>query len=165
MPKGLSTLVSAVMVILITVTASILVASWLTTTTSQRTETIKNQTKEKLNCVYADMYIESATFDCNSDCSPGISHNLTVSVRNSGTIQLSIDKMYIQNTTGDTFEFTLSSMSLSTGESGTLENISTSDCTGYNSSTKIEKIIVNSANCPSDAYDTIDGDDVTFNNC
>ena len=169
MSKGISVLVAAVFMMLITVVASLIVAGWISTMSSDRSNTLKNQTSTKLNCVYASLYIENATYQGNCDCSAG-DHNLTVWIKNNGNVQISVDRIAIQNNTGELFTFNLNeTKTLSVGTLLNLTNITKSgdavyDCTGFNETSKIAKVVVSTMNCP-DARDTLDGSSVLLQTC
>ncbi|MEM7819662.1 MAG: hypothetical protein QXD48_02430 [Candidatus Aenigmatarchaeota archaeon] len=162
--KGVNIFLSAVLLILLTVVIASFVFNWITTLSTERSESIKNTTKERLGCQFADMYIINATYDCNGDCSSGIIHRVNVSISNSGKKALEISRIVIQNTTGSIFNYNINETKiLSVGETLTITNVSTDTCDGINKT--IEKIIVSSNNCPNQAFDSIPGKDVIFINC
>ena len=162
--KGIHQLVVFIILIVMAVTIAIMVHSWLVPFSREQTGTIENQTKEKLACEYASIYIKNVTYNCSSDCSVNATRNLTVEIKNSGTVTVNIDNIYIKNTTGVLFSFALNeTKTVLTGNIVKLENISTMACSGINNS--IDKVRVITTNCPGTAYDNFPGSDVNFINC
>jgi len=161
--KGASDLIASVMLVLIAVAASVLVSGWLTSTTQKETSTIGNSTREQLECQYADMYVRSATYNCSGDCAQGTTHIVNVTIVNSGKKALSIDRIFIANTTGSVTEFMLPSVkTLQVGDTVFIDNTNTQSCSGINNS--VEYLRVSSTNCPN-AYDNYDGSKISFLNC
>ena len=164
MKKGISPLIEALLLVVMSVSLSVVILGWLPSVSTERAITIKNVTSDQLKCSFADLFIKSASYDCLNDCSSGIVHNLTVTVSNSGRIPMTLNKLYIQNKTGWLFELNLNdTLSVDPGTSRSLTNISTGSCAGINN--VIDKIVVNSINCPNTGYDSIQGSDITFTRC
>jgi len=162
--KGISVMVSAVLLIIIAIAVGVIISSWFTTLSAEQSAKIENTTKQRLACQYANMYIKNATYNCNGNCASGISHTLTASIANSGKKELTIDRLSIKNTSGVIFSYNLNeTKSLSVSSSLTLTNVSTDTCNGINRT--IESIIVISTNCPNTALDSLSGADVTYTNC
>ena len=164
MSKATSPLIGAPLLILITISVALLMSGWLTTFSREETGSISNKTSQELSCQYAQLYIRSVNFDCNNSCASGILHNLTVRVENLGEIPISINQLYVENTTGNLFTFNLNeTKSLSVGDRVDITNLSSADCSGINNS--IDNLRIVSINCPSTAYDRFPGEDVTYTNC
>jgi FlaG/FlaF family flagellin (archaellin) len=164
MKKGISPLVEGVFLVLIGLVAAAILAMWLPGMVTDTSNTIKNTSKTQLQCSFGNLYIKSATYDCLNNCSAGKNHNLTVKLVNSGKITVSVDKMAVMNTTGDIFALSLNeTTTINPGTTATLTNISTATCDGINGS--VELLSVNSIECPSNAFDSMSGSDVTFVNC
>lgn len=162
--KGVSLMLSAVLLIGLTLTIALLTTDFLTKTSKQRTEQIRDIAQEKLNCQYANLYIRNASFNCSNNCSSGISHTLAVTVVNSGKKSVKIDDIYVRNSTGALFAFYANgTKELNVSDVLTISNVSTSACHDINRT--IDRIIVSSINCPNTAYDTLPGGDVAFANC
>lgn len=162
--KGMGELIGAILVIAITIIVAIFVSGWISSTSEEHGQRIKNQTQEKLSCIYADLYIDNVTFNCSNNCSSGITHLLNITIKNSGQVPVSIEKIYIINTTGSVFTFNLSEiMTIATGGLESFISSSTISCLPFNRT--IDKVVVSSVNCPDTAYDRFDGDDVTFVEC
>lgn len=162
--KGISSMLSAVFLVLITVVIAMSVSGWLTSMSSQQASDISNKTNDKIGCQFSDMYIVNATYNCNSDCSAGTQHTLELYVSNSGKKKVYVERAVIQNSTGSIFTLNFNTTtSLSVGDTLLVRNYTTDTCTGiYNA---IDKIIVSSINCPGNAFDSISGSDVTYLNC
>jgi len=62
--KGVSSLLAAVLLVLITIVASVFLSGWLSTTSSTQAERIRNNTNTQLQCQFADMYIKNVTYSC-----------------------------------------------------------------------------------------------------
>jgi len=162
--KGLEPIVSAVIILMITVVAGVTVSGWLSTFSTQKAADIKNLTNEQLSCKFADIYIKNSTYNCNNDCSSGIAHTITATVVNSGKKLVNINKIVVQNTTGSIYSLNLNeTKSLNIGDTITLVNITSASCSGINRT--IDKIIISSLNCPLPASDSVSGSGVTFINC
>jgi archaellum component FlaG (FlaF/FlaG flagellin family) len=162
--KGVSALLSAVFLILLTIVIAAFVSGWLTNISSEQSSQIKNSTTDRIGCQFADMYIVNASYDCNSNCSSDIVHTLDMYVSNSGKKNLYVERMVIQNTQGVVYVYDLNMTTpLAVGETIYLRNLTSDSCTNINGS--IDKIIASSMNCASNAFDSISGSDVTMKNC
>jgi flagellin-like protein len=162
--KGVSPLIAAVMLIVITVAASILISGWLSTTTTAEAEKIRNQTNVQLQCQYADIYIKNATYDCDLNCTEGTQHSLTVTVVNSGKKTVTFDTAYVRNTTGVVTALVFNeTKTLNVADALTVSNSTRATCSGINNT--IESITINSITCPSTAYASIQSSDITYTNC
>lgn len=161
---GVSTILSAVLIVAIGVTLTIIVSTWLTTTFKERSEDVRDTAKTRLDCQFADLYIRNATYNCNSNCASGTAHTLTLTVVNSGKKAVSISEANILNKNGTLFVLTLGgTKELNATDVLTASNSSTTSCADINNS--IDKLIVISTTCPRDATDSLPGSDVTFLNC
>lgn len=162
--KGISPLIASVLLIVITVAASTVLSGWLSTTTTTQTREIQNNTKTQLQCQYADLYVKNANYTCNNDCTTGTLHTMTLTVVNSGKKTLAIDSIYVGNTTGVVTALALNeTKTLNVGDSVVVSNTTRATCFGINGS--IELITINSLNCPTTAYDSIEGSEVTYVKC
>ncbi len=161
--KGASAIVASVMLVLIAVVASVFISGWLSNTTERETATIKNSTMEQIQCQYADIYIRSAAYDCGGNCSENNAHTTTVTVVNSGKRALSMDRIFIANTTGSVSELMLNeTTTLDVGDTKILANVTSSSCDGINHT--IEYIRASTITCPN-AYDNFEGGRMTYQNC
>jgi len=152
--KGISEYISAMFLILIVVAVSAIISTWGYEFFKKQSETVENQTSQRLICKYGSFYIERAIFNCSNDCSAGVNHFINITVRNTGQIKLTFDRIYVENTNYSIFEFSMNRTELSTGEIDNFVGISNESCTAINNS--ISKIRLVSINCP-DVYDTFDG--------
>jgi hypothetical protein len=84
-------------------------------------------------------------------------------VVNSGKRALTFDTIYIRNTTGVTTTLSVPSTTLKVGDIATLANASFDSCDGIKNA--IEFVTVNTINCPSTAYDNLEGSMVVYTNC
>ena len=164
--KGVSNIVTAVILVLATIAIATIVSGWALSLTQRRSDVIENQTEQKLNCVYASMYIYNASYQGNCNCSSGV-HNLSITIRNTGGLGMNFNKAYIATTTGDTYEFDFNSTTVDVGSIATLVNSTTSgasyDCTPFNETSKIAHIKITSLTCP--YTDELDGSDVVMDKC
>lgn len=161
--KGISPLIASVLLVVITVVASIFISGWLSTTTRTQSNVIRNNTQTQLQCQYADLYIKTANYTCNNNCTTGTLHTTSMTVANSGKKTLTFDSIYIRNTTGVVTVLALNETKiLNVGDTLAISNTTRATCTGINNS--IELITINSLNCPT-AFDSIDGSEVTYVTC
>ena len=152
--KGVSALISSVLLVLMAVVASVFISGWLSSTSTFEAEKIRNNSNTQLQCQYADMYIKNATYNCGGNCTTGTQHTTTVTVVNSGKKAISFDRIQLQNTTGIVTALILNeTKTLNVGDVLSISNTTRDTCSGINNS--IEVITVNSINCPSTAYDSI----------
>lgn len=166
MHKGVSPLIAFVFLVLFAVVMSSVISGWLIPLTQKEANTVRNTTQQKISCQYADIFITTASLNCSSSCGSGTRHNLSLQIKNTGSVPVMLSSVYIQNKTGTVSSFDWNeTYTLSAGTVLTLENNSFTSCSGYDNATKMDKIIVNSVDCPSYAYDSITSDYVTFNNC
>lgn len=162
--RGISTILSAVLIVAIGVTLTLIVSNWLSTTFKERTEDVRDSAKTKLDCQFADLYVRNVTYNCNSNCAAGTSHTLTLTVVNSGKKAVSIRDANVLNSNGTLFIFEMNgSKELNATDVLTVSNATTAACTEINNS--IDKVIVVSTTCPKDASDNFPGSDVVFQNC
>ena len=164
MKKGLSDLISASIIILITITVGVLVSSWVVDVSKSRASDITGTTKQRLACQYAGFSIENVTFNCSSNCASDTNHNLTVKLTNTGQKTLEIDRIYVINTSGSLYTFMLNeTKTLDIGSTIFITNISRDACSGINSS--ISNVKVSSPNCSESASDTFVGSEVSYLSC
>ena len=161
--KGVSVLMSAVLLIAITVLISLITADFLSKTAKGRTQEIADTAKEKLECQFANLYIRNLSLDCNNNCASGTNHMVTATVVNSGKKSIKVEGIYIRNTTGSLFVFGTGQKELNASDVLTISNSSTVTCGGINRT--IDNVIISSNNCPSSAFDTYPGSEVVFLNC
>lgn len=162
--KGVSALLSAVFLILLTIVIAAFISGWLTGISAEQSSEIKNMTTDRIGCQFADMYIVNASYDCNSNCSDGVVHTIDMYVANSGKKNLYVERIVIQNDEGNVYVYDLNMTTLlGVGETIYLRNLSNDSCSNINGS--IDKIITSSLNCASNAFDSISGNDVTMKNC
>jgi hypothetical protein len=161
--KGIDQMLSAVMMIMLTIAIAVIVSGWLTAQSHDTGTQIRNQTKEKLSCTYAHLYIKNVTYNCAGDCTSGNNHNLTIVLVNDGEVAVGISNIYVRNTTGNEFQLNIPVTTFSVSDIKYLTNISRDTCSGINGS--IEYVTVSGMNCPSNAYDRFPGDLVRYVDC
>lgn len=164
--KGVSPLIAFVFLVLFAIVMASVISGWLIPLTQKEANTVRNQTQQKIACQYADLFIVSASLNCSNSCNAGTRHNISLQIKNTGSVPVTISNVYIQNKTGVIASFNWNeTYTLSTGTIITLENNSFTSCSGYDNQTKMDKIILNSDDCPSYAYDSIASDQVAFRDC
>ncbi|MBI4174294.1 MAG: hypothetical protein HY517_01505 [Candidatus Aenigmarchaeota archaeon] len=162
--KGISPLIAAVFLVIMTVVASTLLSGWLSSTATFESGRIRNSTIIQLQCQYADLYIKNATYNCGLNCTTGTQHTTQVTVVNSGKKSINIDRLHIRNTTGIVTSLLLNeTKTVSVGDALTITNTTRATCTGINNS--IEVISVSSIECPANAYDSLDSKDLVYVSC
>lgn len=162
--KGISSLLSAVLVIGITIALGILVSGWIINLSAKSAGTIKNQTTSRLECQYGGLYLKAAVYECNNTCFTGIPYRLNLTLQNTGSIKLYATKSYTKLTNGQTYTLSapLVEVNASSIITASFNSTSTSGCTTNNT---LERVMVSSDNCPETAYDSIPYDLITFSNC
>jgi len=162
--KGAVIIIEALILVVIAIALSVLIGNWLYSVSKEKTESIKNTTSKQLKCEFGNMYIKSAKYNCLNSCEVGGLHNLTVDIVNSGKISVFMDRIFIQNKTGTVFSLDLNeTISIDPGAARIVTNISTDSCHGINNT--VDKVVVNSLNCPNTAFDSVPGNYVEFINC
>ena len=162
--KGISPLIAAVFLVIITVVGSIMLSGWLSTTSTFQANVIRNNSIAQLQCQYTDMFIKNATYNCGLNCTTGTQHTTTLTVVNSGKRTITIDRLHIRNTTGFVTSLLLNeSRTITVGNSLSITNTTRATCTVINNS--IESIEVSSIECPSNAYDSLDSGDIIYTSC
>lgn len=159
--KGLSQVITTTLLILIAITVSILVSAWLSSLTKTETGGIQNRTQVRLSCERGYLTITSVYYNCSNDCSADINHTITLNIRNTGEIKLSLDKIYVINKTGTTYTLIPNVTSLDISEIKTIGNVSRDSCGGFNKT--IDEIMITTG-C-SNVYDTFPGVDIVYQNC
>jgi FlaG/FlaF family flagellin (archaellin) len=91
--KGLSPLISTVLLIAISLTIVSIIMGWATTLVREQTGAIGNRTGEAVECTGADIYIEDVYLNLRTNES-------RVHVRNSGQINLEIKSSSLSNDRG-----------------------------------------------------------------
>ena len=162
--KGVSALLSTVLLIAIVVGVSLIISQWSSTLSKSQASDISNRTSERLSCQFASLYVKNVTFFCNNDCSSGTRHTINVSVVNSGKRNVEISSFALRNTTGNLTVFNLNdTKSIQAGSSVLALNVTFDNCSPYNNT--IDRVIVSSLNCPANAYDSFPGSSVVYAAC
>ena len=161
----MSPVFSAVLLVLAVVAIGGMVSFWMLDFSKDTSDDISGKSKNELNCAYSDFFIKTVKLDCNNDCSSGKNHNLNITIKNNGRINVNVTTVYVVNSSGGLYGFDLGlSSSLVAGQTITASLNFSESCFGFNSSKSIDKIYVNSVNCPK-ARSSILGRDVEFSNC
>lgn len=162
--KGISPLISAVLLIAIVVSMSLIVSQWSSGLSKDQAAKIRNSTEQRLSCQFANLYVKNVTFFCNNNCSSGARHTINVTVVNSGTRTVEISSFTLRNTTGNLTVFSLNeTKNIQAGASLLALNVTFGSCTPFNNT--IDRIIVSSLNCPSNAYDSFPGGSIVYAGC
>jgi flagellin-like protein len=162
--KGISPLLSAVLLIAIVVSMSLIVGQWSSALSQQRSSQISNQTEQRLSCQFANLYVKNVTFFCNNNCLATIRHTINISVVNSGKRSVQIESFALRNTTGNISIFRLNeTKDLQAGSTFTSTNVTFDSCVPFNNT--IDRVIVSSINCPANAYDSFPGSSVAYAGC
>lgn len=116
MGMGVSSFISAVMLVLIAVSIAVMVSGWVISLSEDRTEKIRNLTSDKLNCQYASLYIRNVSYDCNSKCFSGSPYMINATIENAGTVPLDIVDIVVKLDTGQVYTSSRSGQRLSAGD-------------------------------------------------
>jgi len=162
--KGISPLLSAVLLVSIVVGMSLIISQWSSALSKSQGSEITNKTQERLSCQFANLYVRNATLFCNNDCSAGTMHTVNVSIVNSGKRNVEISSFVLRNTTGNLTVFSLNeTKSIQAGSSLTVTNVTYDNCAPFNNT--VDRLIVSSLNCPSNAYDSFPGSSIAYAAC
>ena len=161
--KGLSVLVSSVIMVVIVLAIAGIVANWSSIFARERAGGVIGQVDSLLECANSDMFINSVEINCQSNCAGG-DKTIYFNLRNTGDIQLTIERFYITNNIGKLYEFTLPEVEeISSG--AVFSSFVSNDFTCDDIVNNIDVFEVLSSNCPNEGRDALSGDDVTFINC
>lgn len=162
--KGLSVLVSSVIMIVIVLAVAGVIANWSSLFARERAGGVIGQAEKLLECSSADLFISSVEVDCQDRCGTEQEKLVTVDLRNTGDVSLVIDRFYITNKIGDLFEFRFPvNKTITSG--GVLSSFTESNFNCDHIVDNIEVFEVLSRNCPDEGRDSLSGDDVVFINC
>jgi|GEM_PF-3456547 len=164
--KGISPVIAVVLIVAMTVVITLTIGTFLTTTAQRSAGQVESQLKQRIECTYANFYIESGVIDCNLDCTRGVNHTAGVVLRNTGQVTLEIKGIYAETESGEVINFT-GSYNLSPGEVANFTLSTREACTslvkqtlapeGYR--TTIKRFYVISSTCPA-VSDSLDEDEV-----
>ncbi len=154
MPKALSPLIAAVFLIAITLTAAMLVASWVKNFSYRETNVIKQKGENKIACSSAGLVIDNASYNCSSI-------KFMVEAYNSGTKKL--ENFKFQVLLANASSYTLNAepnVSLSPGETKFYYNNSLNI-----SFSAISKLMFRSETCPLTTKNEIESSKITAYGC
>ena len=162
--KGISPLLSSVLLIAIIVSSSLVISQWSSELSSSQATKIANQTNERLSCQFANLYVKNATLFCNNNCNFGTRHTINISVVNSGKRSVQIDSFALRNTTGNLTVFMLNETKIIQPDATIVAtNVTFDNCSPFNRT--IDRLVINSLNCPANAYDSFPGSSVDYVAC
>jgi len=127
--KGVSPLIAAVLLIVISVTISGLVFSWLNTFTVDAQRKVDNRTGEAVNCAGASIHIKEVYLQNSSGTS-----TIRTIVENTGYVNnLTISGAQVFNTTGNNFTANNTPLAFNRGDIATLlfTGVSISQCANF----------------------------------
>lgn len=157
--KGFEPLVAATLLIAVALMLAIIIYQWQITYIHNSASDIENSANKKLICDRADISFLNASYNCASSCASDVQHTLDVKLKNYGDVGLSIEKIYLRNTSGSLIEYPGGLLDI--GEVKSFKNVSTSTCQGINKS--LEEILV-VTDCPN-VFVTIPADKINWINC
>lgn len=130
--KGVSPLVAAVLLIVITVSIVAIISGWLTTFFVSTRETVTNRTDTQVGCTGSSIYVEAVYVAIAN----GTSGNVRAIVKNDGVVDgLSIVSAQYLNTTGHNFS-TTTALPIANFNRGAIralsfENVSIQNCSVF----------------------------------
>ena len=127
--KGISPVISVILLISIAVSTAALIAAWQGDFLSNYIDSLNRQSSLDLHCQSASASISSASFDCRSNCNENSTHQLTLGIRNTGDATIELKSAYMVKANGEVFEISLN-QSIPAGSTRTLSVESTKSCTG-----------------------------------
>ncbi len=125
--KGLSPLIAGILVVVIAIIISFGIGTFLSSVARFSTTRVESQMEQRIRCTYANFYVEQASLDCELDCTRGINHTISVTVRNTGQVTLEITGVYLESELGKVAEFT-GAYNLSPGEVKTFQLATLDEC-------------------------------------
>lgn len=151
--KGISPLISVVLLVALTIATAGIVSQFYLRFTRERTREVSDRGSETITCSYAGLYINDVEYNATSD-------RLVLDVTNTGQIDLSDFKIQLQYGNRSTSEFipTRSNETMNPGDNWLFKNSTVGTC-------NIDKIIFLSERCPVDSSDQLSGSSVTYYNC
>ncbi|MFH1420807.1 MAG: hypothetical protein ABIG30_02460 [Candidatus Aenigmatarchaeota archaeon] len=158
MAKAISTLVSSVVLVVIVISIAGILSNWSFGFGREHAGGIASETEEALSCAYADLYIRNVTINCN-DCSGTVT--ATAIIKNNGNVLLKISKFYAINNAGKLFDFVFQQTDISSGSLTSASANAQASCSDMD----VDKVVINSNNCPERGYDSFMGRDVNYINC
>ena len=165
MSKGMSVLVSSVIMVVIVLAIAGIVANWSQIFAQERAGGVVGQADALIECSNADMFINSVEINCQNLCNvTGGDKTISLNVRNTGDVSLVTERFYITNKEGILFEIILPEKKLISSGSVYLAFVSTDfECSAIVDN--IEVLEVLSSNCPKEGRDALSGENVVFINC
>ncbi len=101
MKKSISPILATVLIISLTLTVAFLISNWTENISQTQTEKISENMEKKINCESSGIAVENATYDCSEG-------RLSLSVYNSGNINLKEFKVQIKLTNLSSYTYDLS---------------------------------------------------------
>ncbi len=154
MRKAVSPLIAGVLLIVITLTASLLVANWVKEFSRTQTETIKEKGESRITCSYAGMAVLNATYNCTAA-------KFSVEAYNSGDQNLESFKLLVLLKNGSTY--TLAGSPNITLYAG-LTQVFTNSSLNVSFST-IDRLTFMSATCPLTAKSELESGKIISYGC
>jgi hypothetical protein len=137
--QGVSSIISAVTLIVIAVALGAIIATWQSGFVQSFTNSLQQTVKLEMQCQHALLSIDNASYTCNNLCYPNVDHTLDLAVTNRGNLPLTITYAYLKNTTGGLFEYPFF-RKIGVGQTILLTNMSREPCYGINKT--IDEIVL-----------------------
>ncbi|MAH42378.1 hypothetical protein CL614_01485 [archaeon] len=165
MRKGMSVLVSSVIMVVIVLAVAGIVANWSEIFARERAGGVVGQADRLIECSNSDLFINSVEIDCQNLCDvTGGDKTISLSVRNTGDVSLTLERFYMTNKVGTLFEIILPETKLISSGSVQLAFVATDfDCSAIVDNIEVFEVL--SSNCPKEGRDSLSGDNIVFINC
>lgn len=165
--KGASELVAGAIMIVIAVTVSSVIGTFLMSSARQASTNITETAEQQVKCKYSDFMVRTASFDPGGDCTSGVNHTLQMTIKNTGKVKMNIGNVYVETSDGKLVNFAIN-QNISAGDTKTFYATSEAECvsflgqtlTGYTG--RIAAIRISSETCP--AADVVPKEYITFAN-
>lgn len=116
MSKGISSFLSAVLLVLIAISIAVIVSGWVVSFSEDRSEKIRNVTSDKFNCQYASLYIKNVSYDCNNACFTGSPYKINATIENIGNVPIDIVDVVVKLDTGQVYTSSSPGQRISSGD-------------------------------------------------
>ncbi|MBI2972048.1 MAG: LamG domain-containing protein [Candidatus Aenigmarchaeota archaeon] len=114
--KGDSTLITAILLILVSIIVASMVSSWISATSAERARTVANATYSKLACQQAGIFVTNVSFDCSGSCFSGVPYSINATIENTGTAGVSLANLFLTMNDGIAYKTDGNTSTLASGD-------------------------------------------------
>ncbi|MBI2972045.1 MAG: laminin G domain-containing protein [Candidatus Aenigmarchaeota archaeon] len=114
--KGVSSAITAIVLVMLTVIVMGIISSWITATSAERTRSAVNFSQSKFACQRAEMYVSNVSFDCGGSCFTGVPYSINATIENSGTAGVNIGNIFLTMNDGIAYKTDGNTSTLASGD-------------------------------------------------